>query len=179
MNQHGSLEVNVISAEGLRFPRGTIGKNAFVVVSSDSCNRFSTASDCEGGAYPSWKEKFALPFHPETRSLDVDVRCKTALGEKSVGRSTVPVSDFAGVYEVPLGYLHFLSYRLHDREGRRNGIINLSVKVFVRMPETFLQPSAPPFPMWGMPKMPPSYSDHGVLDGTLPHARHPFYFQLA
>ncbi|KAF3795668.1 hypothetical protein EJ110_NYTH04311 [Nymphaea thermarum] len=173
MNSHdGSLEVNVISAEGLSFPIGTIGRNAFVVVGTDSCNRCSTSTDRDGGAYPSWNEKFSLPFRPETRSLDVDVRCKTALGEKAVGRWTIPASD---IYEVPLGYLHFLSYRLHDKEGRRNGIINLSVKVITRLPERCLQPSAPLFPLSGMPKMPAGYSDHSAANVALPHAQRPSY----
>ncbi|KAF3795667.1 BON1-associated protein 2 [Nymphaea thermarum] len=141
MEYAASLEVNVISAESLRFPTGTIGRNMFVVVGTDSCDRRATAVDQHGGAYPSWNEKLTVPFPPQVRSIEVDVRCKTARGEKSVCRSTIAVSDFIGGYDIPCGYLHFLSYRLHDKEGKRNGIINLAVKVLC------LRPSAPLFPV--------------------------------
>ncbi|KAF3795666.1 hypothetical protein EJ110_NYTH04307 [Nymphaea thermarum] len=166
MEHAANLEVNVISAESLRFPTFTTGKNAFVVVGTDSCDRRATAVDQHGGAYPSWNEKLTVPFPPQVRSIEVDVRCKTARGEKSVCRSTIAVSDFIGVYDIPCGYLHFLSYRLHDKEGKRNGIINLAVKVLTWLPQRCLKPSAPLFPV------PAAGASDGALVGiAIPYAQ--------
>ncbi|CAN6480709.1 unnamed protein product [Victoria cruziana] len=166
MEQGAGLEVSIFSAESLRFPTGTIGKNAFVVVGTDSCNRRATSVDHRGGAYPSWNEKFMLPFPQQVRSIEVDVRCQTALGQKSVGRSTIAVSEFVGVYDIPCGHSHFLSYRLHDKEGKRNGIINLAVKVLTLLPQMRSRPCAPLFPV------PATGASEGALVGiAIPYAQ--------
>ena len=62
--------------------------------------------------------------------ITLQVQCKTSLGDKTVGTARIPVSDFVGGY-VPESYLHFLSYRLRDHNGERNGIVNISVRVKV------------------------------------------------
>lgn len=60
----------------------------------------------------------------------LEVRHASRSGEKSVGVAKVPVSDFVGSsMSTPNNYLHFLSYRLRDRYGEPNGIINFSVEV--------------------------------------------------
>lgn len=64
------------------------------------------------------------------RFITVEVQCKTSMGNKTVGVARVPVSDFVGEY-VPQSYLHFLSYRLRDYKGEKNGIINISVRAKV------------------------------------------------
>ncbi|GJM99314.1 hypothetical protein PR202_ga16404 [Eleusine coracana subsp. coracana] len=65
------------------------------------------------------------------RAIDVEI-CRSsgkgggARGE-SVAAARVPVEDFS---VGPPGYLHCLSYRLHDTGGMRgrNGIVNITVK---------------------------------------------------
>ncbi|CAI0380982.1 unnamed protein product [Linum tenue] len=63
-----------------------------------------------------------------TKSVTVEVQCRVGSGNRVVKAMAVPVSDFLGG-PTPEDYLHFLSYRLRDRRGVRNGIVNFSVRV--------------------------------------------------
>ncbi|KAF8413121.1 hypothetical protein HHK36_001097 [Tetracentron sinense] len=126
--QSCSLDITVISAEGLSLNRHSIKKNTFVTVKTDPNNSQSTKMDTEGGSYPSWNEKLALELPCNARMVTVEVQCKTSSGVRTVGTANIPVSDFIGNH-TPANYLHFLSYRLRERDGERNGIVNLSVKV--------------------------------------------------
>lgn len=133
--QYGSsrtVEITILSGENLRLDRKLIKKNAYVIVrSSEGGNDFrSTEIDGEGGSYPKWNEKLVLDLPAQAPAVSVEVYCKTAFGNKLVGAARVPVSDFSGGY-VPESYLHFLSYRLRDQRGERNGIINISVRTKV------------------------------------------------
>ncbi|KAL3829632.1 hypothetical protein ACJIZ3_018434 [Penstemon smallii] len=119
------IEVTVISAEGLLITRREpVKKNAFVVVRSDPFNSKSTGMDTVGGNYPAWKEKLVLELPAHARFISVE----THSGSKFIGSANIPVSDFSGGY-LPDNYLSFLSYRLKDANGEKNGIINLSVMV--------------------------------------------------
>ncbi|OVA14133.1 C2 calcium-dependent membrane targeting [Macleaya cordata] len=132
------LEVTVISAEDLRINDRSIKKNAFVVVQTDySINYRNTCIDTEGGSYPSWNEKLELPLYHNVRFIRVEVQCKTGSSARMIGEAKIPISDFIGDY-IPPHYVHFLSYRLRQRDGERNGIVNLSVRVKVPLYRTFL-----------------------------------------
>lgn len=120
-----AIEVTVISAEGLlENRRKPVKKNAFVVVKSDTRNPMSTGVDSEGGSYPSWNQKLEMELHAHVRFITVEAHS----GNKVIGSANIPVTDFLGGY-LPENYLSFLSYRLRDANGEKNGIINLSVKV--------------------------------------------------
>ncbi|CAK9134450.1 unnamed protein product [Ilex paraguariensis] len=123
-----NLEITVISGEGLRIKQRRVKQNAFVILRTDSHNVRTTNSDAEGGSYPAWHEKLVVDMPMHARYVTVEVHCKTCSGNKIVGMARIPASDFLGGY-VPANYLHFLSYRLRDVKGERNGIINLSVRV--------------------------------------------------
>ncbi len=124
-----TLEITILSAENLRMNRKSIKKNAFVTVQSDASNDVSTTKvDSEGGSYPSWNEKFVMDMPLHARFITAEVKCKTSTGIKSVGMTRIPVSDFIGGY-IPENQLHFLSYRLWDSKVKRNGVINVSVRV--------------------------------------------------
>ncbi|KAM4105085.1 hypothetical protein ACJW30_06G206400 [Castanea mollissima] len=127
-----TLEITVISGEDLRNDRRPIKKNAFVVVRTDSYNSRRTDMDTDGGSYPKWNEKLVVDLPMHAQFITLEVQCKTSLGDKTVGTARIPVSDFVGGY-VPESYLHFLSYRLRDHNGQRNGIVNISVRV--KLPE--------------------------------------------
>ncbi|XP_062090261.1 BON1-associated protein 2-like [Humulus lupulus] len=131
-----AIEITVLSGENLRIDLKSIKKNAFVVVRSNSRNVFrKTEIDTEGGSNPNWNEKLVLDLPVHAAALTVEVHCRTAIGNRLVGMASVPISDISGGY-VPESYLHFLSYRLRDQKGERNGIINLSVKTkFAAAPE--------------------------------------------
>ena len=123
------LEITVISGEGLRLNRRhLVKKNAFVLIRTDSINSQTTEIDTEDGSYPTWNQNVNVNMPLNLRNITVEVQCKTYSGNKVVGTARIPVSDFVGGF-IPANYLHFLSYRLRDGKGERNGIINLSVRV--------------------------------------------------
>lgn len=120
-----AIEVTVISAEGLLMNRRQpVKKNAFVVVRSDPFNSRSTGVDPQGGSCPSWNEKLVMELPVNVRFITVEAHS----GNKAIGSANIPVSDFSGGI-MPENYLSFLSYRLRDANGEKNGIVNLSVKV--------------------------------------------------
>lgn len=140
------LEIRVISGEDLRInQRRQSVKNSFVVIKTDSGNNFSSSSyfpgeirstklNTDGGCNPEWDEKLVVEMPLHARFVTVEVQCKKNGGynnnnnNRIIGTVKIPVSDFIGGL-VPENYLHFLSYRLRDTQGERNGIINLSVRI--------------------------------------------------
>ncbi|XP_030474297.2 BON1-associated protein 1-like [Syzygium oleosum] len=151
-----SLEVTVISGEDLRINDQPIKNNAFVTVKADSRGssslQDSTKPDARSESYPYWDEKLHVDLPAGSRHVVVVVcRRSSAAGDKLVGTAWIPVSDFVGDY-TPENYLHFLSYRLRDAKGLRNGIINISVRVVTSSyGGTAAQSSLPSEPKFGMP----------------------------
>ncbi|TKY63860.1 BON1-associated protein 2 [Spatholobus suberectus] len=127
-----TIEMTILSAENLQMNRKPIRGNAFVTVQSDASSYTSaTRVDSEGGSCPSWNEKVVMDVPLHAGFITVEVKCKTSsTGSNSVGVARIPVSDFIGGY-VSENQLHFLSYRLWDGKVRRNGVVNISVRVKV------------------------------------------------
>ncbi|XP_047336075.1 BON1-associated protein 2-like [Impatiens glandulifera] len=126
-----ALEITIISGEGLRLsPSKRVKKNAFVIVGAEHTQILSsTRMDIDGGSYPTWNDKMFVDIPIQSRFLIVEVQCKSKhQGDLVVGTAKIPVTDFVGGF-TPANYLHFLSYRLRDLKGEKNGIINLSIKV--------------------------------------------------
>ncbi|KAL0428916.1 UNVERIFIED_CONTAM: hypothetical protein Sradi_0517600 [Sesamum radiatum] len=118
------IEVTVISAEGLLLHRNhPLKENTFVLVRSDPFISRSTGM----ATHPQWNQKLVMELPPHARFLTVEVHSRS----KIVGTANIPVSDFMGGF-LPENYLSFLSYRLRDANGEKNGIVNLSVKVKVK-----------------------------------------------
>ena len=140
MAMSSCLEITFFSAEDVRVYRKCVKGNAFVAVQQDPSNIFTTKMDTEGGSYPAWNDKLKLDLPLHAKFITAEVKCKTSTGIKSVGSARIPVSDFIGGY-VPEDQVHFLSYRLWDRKWRRNGIINVSVRV--NSPEDSFSTSQP------------------------------------
>ncbi|XP_022872578.1 BON1-associated protein 2-like [Olea europaea var. sylvestris] len=119
------IEVTVITGEDLRVNRrNPVKKNAFVIVRSDPLNAKSTGMNTDGGCNPIWNEKLVMDLPMHANFITVEVHS----GSKIIGIARIPLSDFMGGY-LPANYLSFLSYRLRDDNGEKNGIINLAVKV--------------------------------------------------
>ncbi|KAI9110032.1 hypothetical protein K1719_019073 [Acacia pycnantha] len=138
-----TLEVNVLSAEGLTVDRKPVTKNVFIEIRAETLNCSTTSLGVADGARgsPSWNETLMVEIPPYARSITFDVKCKTSMGTKSVGIARIALSDFLGGI-VPESCLQFLSYRLRNWEGRRNGIINFSVRVKSAMAPKY-EPSVP------------------------------------
>ncbi|XP_052116849.1 BON1-associated protein 2-like isoform X1 [Arachis duranensis] len=116
------IELTILNAENLIVKGKPLRRNnnnnndaAYVVVHAQ-CS--STKH------YPSWNEKFSMEVEPATcRFISIEVRRKKWLGYSSgsVAMAHVPVSELFGA--------QFLSYRLWDKKGDRNGIIDFSVRL--------------------------------------------------
>lgn len=125
-----TIEITVISGENLQIRGKPISGDLFVTVRSDlQSESASTKIDRDGGGFPRWNEKLVLDLPMHEAFVLVEVR-RRGSGRKirTVGTARVPVSDFTAGY-VPESHLQFLSYRLRDDRGERNGIVNLSVRV--------------------------------------------------
>ncbi|KAL1549895.1 BON1-associated protein 2-like [Salvia divinorum] len=165
MERKGSpyvIEITVISAEGLRLSRNQpVKKNSCVVLRSDPFNSRTTGMDSEGGSYPAWNEKLLMELPANARFLTVEAHS----GSRLVGAASIPVSDFAASF-LPVNYLSFLSYRLRDAHGAKNGILNLSVKVIGRPSPTIgcaASCSGGPWP--GVPLADGKVAGHGIVTG--------------
>ncbi|CAA0842612.1 BON1-associated protein 2 [Striga hermonthica] len=121
------IEITVISAEDLLLRRKQPAtKNLSVTVSIDPFNSRKTGrADPNGpGRFPAWNERLVMDLPSKSRFITTEVRA----GERTVGVANIPVADFDGGH-LPENYLSFLSYRLRDGRGEKNGIVNLSVRV--------------------------------------------------
>ncbi|KAK7256691.1 hypothetical protein RIF29_30148 [Crotalaria pallida] len=100
-------------------------KNLYVVVRPESIKSYTTAMAEEGNVNPSWNQKFMVDMPMHARCITFEVKCKTSMGVKDVGVARVAASEFLGGV-VPDHCLQFLSFRLRDWEGRRNGVLNFT-----------------------------------------------------
>ncbi|TYH42975.1 hypothetical protein ES332_D11G097300v1 [Gossypium tomentosum] len=124
-----TLEITILSAEDLRIHNKSVKKNAFVVVQTDSFNSKTTKMNRKGGSSPSWNDKLVMDMPMHTRFVTLQVKCKSSGGrDKTVGLVRIPVTDFIGGYS-PETCLQFLSYRLRDPKGLKNGILNVSIRL--------------------------------------------------
>ncbi|ESQ39211.1 hypothetical protein EUTSA_v10001640mg [Eutrema salsugineum] len=125
-----SLEIELISAEGLKVDRKPVKRKTFCVVRIDEKSKNSKLDE-PGGSYPVWKDKIEMemPVNGSVRFISIEVLYRTGGGvEKSVGHAKIPVTDFMGGF-APQGHLNFLSYRLRDEYGDKSGIVNVSIMV--------------------------------------------------
>ncbi|CAA6656333.1 unnamed protein product [Spirodela intermedia] len=90
------LDITVLSAEQLSLGQRPIKKNAFVALRTDSQNQATTALHADGGSYPHWNQRLTLAMPPSSRSVTVEVRCKTGADVRTLGRVTIPAADFHG-----------------------------------------------------------------------------------
>ncbi|XP_030533480.1 BON1-associated protein 2-like [Rhodamnia argentea] len=125
-----ALEITLISGENLRLNKKPV-KNAVAVVRVEPGRECSTKPAPEKGTNPEWNENLVVDLPQHAGFITVEVKCKSSSGSyKLIGGATVPVSDFAGDFGAPKGYVQFLSYRLRDSHGvRTDGIINISAKM--------------------------------------------------
>ncbi|KAG7018979.1 BON1-associated protein 2, partial [Cucurbita argyrosperma subsp. argyrosperma] len=142
-----SIEITVISGEDLRIDRKSVKRKTFVTVKFDRQSIGGgggrTEIDERGGCYPFWNEKMLMEIPVDAMFLTIEVHCGSISRNRIVGTANVPVSDFLGRYR-PENYLHLLSYRLRDRCGERNGIVNISVRVRALESESESEPEPEP-----------------------------------
>ncbi|KAJ4847435.1 hypothetical protein Tsubulata_030678 [Turnera subulata] len=144
-----TLEITVLSCEDLRIDGHHVKKNTYVVVRTDPHNLRNfgeTTVDTRGGSYPSWNQKLVVDVsvvHDRVSArqnfVTLEARRWSPGGGSLIGAADMPVTDFLVCTEtqqyVPNNRVNFLSYRLKDGRGQKNGIINVSVRV--KAPEGF------------------------------------------
>ncbi|XP_057536772.1 BON1-associated protein 1-like [Amaranthus tricolor] len=126
------LEITIKTAEALTIRnQKPILKNVFVTISIENngyMNQIQTRLCDPSNTKPTWNEKLIMSMPTNVKFIILEVRYKRKSNDKFIGLAKVPTSDFVG-NKMPLNYLHCLSYRLRDRDGEPNGIINFSVNV--------------------------------------------------
>ncbi|XP_021767332.1 BON1-associated protein 1-like [Chenopodium quinoa] len=126
-----SLDIIIKSTEALTIGNHkSVGKNVFVTVSMENqgwTNQLQTRL-CNEGLKPEWNEKLIMDMPTNTKFIILEVRYKKRSSDKLIGIAKVPTSDFSG-NNMPLNFQYCLCYRLRDRNGEPNGIINFSVTV--------------------------------------------------
>ncbi|KAK7292607.1 hypothetical protein RJT34_15458 [Clitoria ternatea] len=165
INMSRSVEITILSAENLQLNRKSVKGKTFVTVQSDGSGETSaTKVDLEGGSYPLWNEKVVMDVPLHARFIIVEVKCKTSsTGSSSIGIARIPVSDFIGGY-MQENQLQFLSYRLWDGKVRRNGVINISVRVKVAQQNTCSSNSSVEgVPVMGVPLA--ANANNGIVTG--------------
>ncbi|KAG7553448.1 C2 domain [Arabidopsis thaliana x Arabidopsis arenosa] len=144
------IQITAISAEDLVDGRKPVDKNAFVAFNMAGNNwkqPMRTSLDEVGGNHPMWEDKLETEFSSEkepTSVMYVQVYHRSSGKDKHVGTARVPVKEFTGEY-APEGFMHCLSYRLWDEQGRRNGIVNFSVRILPNKSDTTKSGLVPPF----------------------------------
>ncbi|KAG6597159.1 BON1-associated protein 2, partial [Cucurbita argyrosperma subsp. sororia] len=127
-----TIEITVISGENLQVRGKPIKSKSdlFVTVRSDLQNdSVRTKIDRDGAGFPRWNEKLVVDLSMHAAFVIVEVCLRVSSRKiKIVGTARVPVADFTAGY-LPESHLQFLSYRLRDKRGDRNGVVNLSVRV--------------------------------------------------
>ncbi|XP_020220565.1 BON1-associated protein 2 [Cajanus cajan] len=123
-----TLELTLLSVEGLRVRGKPSDKSAFAVVHAESLTHHTTATAKGNNGFHEWNQKFMVEIGAYARSLTFQVKSKTGMGAmRDVGVARIALSDFLGGL-VPDHCLQFLSYRLRDWDGRECGIVNFSVR---------------------------------------------------
>ncbi|KAK4266779.1 hypothetical protein QN277_023655 [Acacia crassicarpa] len=124
-----TLEVTVISGEGLCIDQNLVTENVYVVVRTESLKCWSTkpAKQEVGSLSSLWNEKLMVEVPLHAQSITFEVQCKTPRGMvRSIGLARIGIWD---VIPKKDKCLEMQSYRLRNWEGRRSGIINFSVIV--------------------------------------------------
>ncbi|XP_015584545.1 BON1-associated protein 2 [Ricinus communis] len=141
------MEITVLSAEGLKstssrpfshrlrpFVTLTTYQPVPCNTTDKNCQVFTTRIDDQGGANPTWGDKFHVPMDAATlfanrySCIYVELYTKRLLkGKVLLGWCQIPVTDIGFP---PDSSVRHLSYRIRDRDGTRGqGIINLAIKL--------------------------------------------------
>lgn len=131
-----TLEVTLISAEGLK-DVNRLGKvRTFAVAWVDPSARQSTGVDKEGGTNPAWNEtlSFTVPeasFHHPSARLTVEINHKGNLcGNTVLGTAHVPLAELLNdTYTNRNSGKTLFSYQVRRPSGRPQGSLNLSVRL--------------------------------------------------
>ncbi|CAL5196164.1 unnamed protein product [Lathyrus oleraceus] len=130
--QAHTLEINIISGQSITVDGNLQAEDAYVVVRAESLNSCTTKMANENEGMFSWNEKFMLDIPPHASLVTFEVQCKKYKGIRPVGVARVALSDLLDDNVLFQSCDQTLSYGLRDWDGRKNGVINFSVRRVTR-----------------------------------------------
>ncbi|PKA56275.1 hypothetical protein AXF42_Ash011205 [Apostasia shenzhenica] len=135
------VEINLISAQGLKAPPGHRQTKAYAVAWIDPAAKLRTSVDREGGENPSWNEKFV--FRVPSSLLRDDSSSAVSVEIYSAGGWYLPDS-LVGAVRLLLANLRllvlppdspaFVALGIRRPSGRFHGILNVGAAVLSRVP---------------------------------------------
>ncbi|KEH18944.1 putative C2 domain-containing protein [Medicago truncatula] len=123
-----TLEITIISGQNISVDRNSKGDDIYVVVRAESLNSCTTKMVKENEGLLSWNEKFLLDIPSHAKSVTFEVQCKKYKGAHPIGVARIALSDFLGDDSSLQSGVQTLNYGLRDWDGRKNGVINFSVR---------------------------------------------------
>jgi len=124
-----TLEFTIISGQNISVDRNSTAEDIYVDVRAESLNSCTTKMVKESEGLLSWNEKFLLDIPPHAKSVTFEVQCKKYKGARPIGVARIALSDFLGNDSSLQSGVQTLSYGLRDWDGRKNGVINFSVRM--------------------------------------------------
>ncbi|MCH81457.1 BON1-associated protein 2-like, partial [Trifolium medium] len=130
-----TLEITIISGQNISIERNSKAEDIYVVVRAESLNSCTTKMVNENEGLLSWDEKFMLDIPSHARSVTFEVQCKKYKGARPIGVARIALSDFLGDNMSLQSCAQNFSYGLRDWDGRKNGVINFSVRGLTQLQE--------------------------------------------
>ncbi|WJX92746.1 hypothetical protein P8452_74347 [Trifolium repens] len=123
-----TLEITIISGRNICVERNSKAEDVYVVVRAESLNSCTTKMVNKSEGLLSWDEKFMLDIPSHAKSVTFEVQCKKYKGARPIGVARIALSDFLGDNMSLQSCAQNFSYGLRDWDGRKNGVINFSVR---------------------------------------------------
>ncbi|KAK8971275.1 BON1-associated protein 2 [Platanthera guangdongensis] len=170
MNTH-LVEINLISAQGLKIPQGNRRVQTYAVVWIDPAAKLRSAVDHAGGENPTWNEKFVFrvpaallsPDSPSALSVEIYASCGWCLPNSLVGSARLLLANLH-LLDLPMDAPAFSAVGVRRISGRIQGILNVGAAVLTRIPVFITKALA------GSPAV--GYRDF-IQDGARPQFRRP------
>ncbi|CAK8560893.1 unnamed protein product [Lathyrus sativus] len=122
------LEITIISGQNISVDGDSKTEELFVVVRAESLNSCTTKMVKENKGFLSWNEKIMLDIPPQAKSVTFEVQCMKYKGIRPIGVARIALSDLLDDNVLLQSCDQTLSYGLRDWDGRKNGVINFSVR---------------------------------------------------
>ncbi|GMH17282.1 hypothetical protein Nepgr_019123 [Nepenthes gracilis] len=140
------LEVNLISAQGLKTPVSKLRRlRTYAVAWVDSSSKLRTRIDRVGADHPTWNDRFIFRvssdfLHSETSGVTVEIFAVGVLKDPLIGTVRFLISNFLptsfsldSVSEDPkipgIGIPAFNAFQIRRASGRYHGVLNVGVMV--------------------------------------------------
>jgi len=125
-----TLEITIMSGENISVDRNSVAE-MYVVVRAESLNCHVTKMVNGDDGVHAWNEKLLLEVPSYARCVTFEVQCNKYKGLRPVGVARIALSDLLIAKNNNVSsesVSQMFCYGLRNWEGRRNGVINFSLK---------------------------------------------------